>query len=214
MSKLTVYDMKGASVGSRDVPAGWLVENKGNQAVRDTVVALQAAKRAGTASTKTKGEVAGSGKKPWRQKGTGRARAGYRQSPVWRGGAVAFGPRPRSYAMKVNKKVARLAFKRILSDKVEQGGMMVIDSLTLADAKTREFVAVLKALKISGAALFVVDRVEDKVALAARNIPKVEVVAARNVNAYQLLRYPVVVLTSAGMQALSERLGGQSEEGK
>ena len=214
MSKLTVYDMKGASVGSRDVPAGWLVENKGNQAVRDTVVALQAAKRAGTASTKTKGEVAGSGKKPWRQKGTGRARAGYRQSPVWRGGAVAFGPRPRSYAMKVNKKVARLAFKRILSDKVEQGGMMVIDSLTLADAKTREFVAVLKALKISGAALFVVDRVEDKVALAARNIPKVEVVAARTVNAYQLLRYPVVVLTSAGMQALSERLGGQSEEGK
>jgi len=212
MSTLKVYDMKGASVGTYDVPADWLVEEKGSQAVHDAVVAHLAGRRAGTACTLTKSEVAGSGRKPWRQKGTGRARAGYRQSPVWRGGSVVFGPRPRRYTLKVNKKVARLALRRIFSDRVAQGKVMVIDELSLPEAKTRDFAAVLKALEISGAALFIVDRVEDKIALAARNIPKVEVVAARNVNTYQLMRYPVVVMTRAGIEEMSGRLGQPAEE--
>jgi large subunit ribosomal protein L4 len=115
MSKLTIYNMQGAAVGDMDVDAGLLVLKKGTQAVHDVIVNGLARGRAGTASTLAKGEVAGSNKKPWRQKGTGRARAGYRQSPVWRGGGVAFGPHPRRYGGKVNRKVAKLAFQRAFS---------------------------------------------------------------------------------------------------
>ena len=207
MSKLTVYDMKGASVGDVDVPGEWLVTDKGGQAVHDVIVAYRNGRRAGTASTLVKSEVAGSGAKPWRQKGTGRARAGYKQSPVWRGGAVAFGPRPRSYAVKVNKKVARLALRRIFSDRVAEGAVRVLEELVVPEARTRHFAALLKALQINGPALFVVDKVEDNVALAARNLPGVEVVAACNLHAYQLLRYPAVVVSRSGLQALETRLG-------
>jgi len=207
MSKLTVYDMKGASVGDVDVPGEWLVTDKGGQAVHDVIVAYRNGRRAGTASTLVKGEVSGSGAKPWRQKGTGRARAGYKQSPVWRGGAVAFGPRPRSYAVKVNKKVARLALRRIFSDRVAEGAVRVLEELVVPEARTRHFAALLKALQINGPALFVVDKVEDNVALAARNLPGVEVVAACNLHAYQLLRYPAVVVSRSGLQALETRLG-------
>jgi len=212
MSSLRIYDMNGSEVGTFEVPAEWLVANKGGQAVHDSVTAYLAGRRAGTASTLSKSEVSGSGRKPWRQKGTGRARAGYRQSPVWRGGSVAFGPRPRSFGMKVNKKVARLALQRVFSDLIAQGSVMVIDELTLEEARTRRFAALLKALKIAGAALFVADKVEEQIARAARNIPNVEVVAARNVNAYQLMRYPVVVMTRAGIQDMAGRLGRKTED--
>src|SRR5512137_1096628 len=121
MSKLAVYDMKGGSVGEAEFPEALLVGRKGEQAVHDAVVAYRAGLRSGTASTLRKGEVAGSGKTPWRQKGTGRARAGYRQSPVWRGGSVAFGPHPRSYAQNLPRKVARLAFQAAFSARVAAG---------------------------------------------------------------------------------------------
>ena len=136
MNKLKTYDMSGAVSGDVELADELLVLGAGEQAVHDCVVATRNARRQGSASTLTKGEVAGSNKKPWRQKGTGRARAGYRQSPVWRGGATAFGPKPRSYAVKVNKKVGRLAFRRAFSEKVMAEQIKVLDELSLADDTT------------------------------------------------------------------------------
>jgi large subunit ribosomal protein L4 len=211
MSKLTVYDMKGASIGDFDFSDELIVLDRGAQAVQDMVVAHMANKRAGTASTLTKGEVHGSGKKPWRQKGTGRARAGYRQSPVWRGGAVVFGPRPRDYGKKINRKVARLALQRAFSEKVDSGSIKILDALEMAEPKTRHFVELLKSLEITGPALFVVDTLDANVALAARNVPRIELVRASDVNVYQLLRYPTVVISRAAMAGIQKRLGAQTE---
>jgi large subunit ribosomal protein L4 len=173
-------------------------------------VAHRAAKRAGTASTKSKGEVAGSNKKPWRQKGTGRARAGYRQSPVWRGGGVAFGPKPRDYSKKINSKVSRLAFRRALSEKLTAGHVRIVDILTVEEAKTKSFVALMKALGIERKLLVLVDAVDDKLLLAARNIQGVEVMKAAEASVYQLLRYPEIIVNRAGMDILLARLEGKA----
>lgn len=209
MKKLKVYDMKGASVGNYDLADELLVLDKGTQAVHEAVVAHCAHRRAGTASTLRKGEVAGSNKKPWRQKGTGRARAGYRQSPVWRGGSVAFGPHPRDYSRKVNKKVAKLAFRRALSENIAGDGFKVVDEVVLEEGKTRLFKAMMKSLKVSGPVLFVMGKVEKNIELAARNIPNVEVVPAAAVHVYHLLRYPMMVVDRAGMAELTKRLEGK-----
>jgi len=206
MSTLKVYDKTGTAVGDYEVADGLMVLNRGEQAIRDSVVAYLAGLRAGTASTLSKGEVAGSNKKPWRQKGTGRARAGYRQSPVWRGGGVAFGPHPRSFAQKLNKKVGRLAFQRAFSEKVAAGEVKVVDTLSLQEAKTRAFAALMKALGVTAPALFVVDKVDRNVVLAARNMEGVEVVRASDVNVYQVLRYPALVVSKAGMEQVKARL--------
>ncbi len=210
MSSLKVYDKSGGEVGNVDLPEGLLELEKGTQAVRDAVVAHMAAKRAGTASTKSKGEVAGSNKKPWRQKGTGRARAGYRQSPVWRGGGVAFGPKPRDYSKKINSKVSRLAFRRALSEKLTAGQVRVVDILTVEEAKTKSFVALMKALGIERKLLVLVDAVDDKLLLAARNIKGVEVMKAAEASVYQLLRYPDIIVNRAGMDVLLARLEGKA----
>jgi large subunit ribosomal protein L4 len=210
MSSLKVYDKSGGEVGNIDLPEGLLELEKGTQAVRDAVVAHMAAKRAGTASTKSKGEVAGSNKKPWRQKGTGRARAGYRQSPVWRGGGVAFGPKPRDYSKKINSKVSRLAFRRALSEKLTAGQVRVVDILTVEEAKTKSFVALMKALGIERKLLVLVDAVDDKLLLAARNIQGVEVMKAAEASVYQLLRYPEIIVNRAGMDILLARLEGKA----
>ena len=206
MSTLKIYDMKGTAVGDCEIADGLMVLNRGSQAVTDAVLAYQAGIRAGTASTLRKGEVAGSNKKPWRQKGTGRARAGYRQSPVWRGGGVAFGPHPRSFAKKLNRKVGRLAFCRAFSEKVAAGEVKVLEDLAFPEAKTKAFASLMKALGVSAPALFVMDKVAKNVVLAARNIKNVEVVRASDVNVYQLLRYPAVVLNKAGLEQVKARL--------
>lgn len=211
MSKVAVYSMDGASVGEIDIADGLLVFDKGNQAVHDVIVACMAGRRKGTASTLRKGEVAGSNKKPWRQKGTGRARAGYRQSPVWRGGGVAFGPHPRSYALRVNRKVARLAFRRAFSDKVAAGEIKVVDAIKIAEPKSKLFAALVKSLQIKGSALFVMDRVDRNVALAARNLAGIEVVGAKDLNVYQLLQYPTVVVSKPALPQIEARLQARAE---
>jgi large subunit ribosomal protein L4 len=213
MSKLSVHDMRGGALGEMDFPDA-LLTKRGQQAVHDVVVAYQAGLREGSASTLGKGAVAGSGKKPWRQKGTGRARAGYRQSPVWRGGGVAFGPHPREYGGKVNKKVARLAFRRALSEKIRDGELKVVESLDMEEPKTRRFVQMLKSLGIRGPALFLPEKVSRNVGLAARNVGDVEVVPASAANVYQILRYPVVVADRAGVGVLARRLDPGREGGK
>ena len=206
MSKVPLKNIKGDSVGDYEVADTLLVLDKGDHAVYEAIVAYQANQRAGTASTLGKAEVHGSGKKPWKQKGLGRARAGYKQSNVWRGGYVAHGPQPRSYNKKLTKKAARLAFCRAVSAKIDQGDVTVIDDLTITAPKTREFTAVMKNLGLDRGALFIVDETSENLLLATRNIPCVEVATARLVNTYQVLRYRNVIVTKAGMEALEQRL--------
>lgn len=206
MSMVKKYNAAGESTGDIDVPAELLEMEKGAQAVQDAVVAMTNARRAGTACTLQKGEVAGTGAKPWKQKGTGRARAGYKQSTVWRGGATTFGPRPRDYGVKVNKKVSRLAFRRALSEALSAGVVRVVEPLAVEAPKTKAFAALLKAQGISGPVLVVVDSVERDLALAVRNVPRAELVRAADVNVYQLLRYPVVLASSTGLEQLMARL--------
>jgi len=206
MSKIPLKSIQGESVGEYDFADNLLVLDKGDQAVHEAVVAYGAHQRGGNASTKSKSNVSGTGAKPWKQKGLGRARAGYKQSPIWRGGAVAHGPHPRKYGKKLSKKVTKLAFQRAFSAKVDQGDITVIENLTLTAPKTKEFVSVLKGLGLDRGGLFIVDANSDNLLLAARNIPKVEIVTATLANTYQLLRYKNIIVTKAGMEALENRL--------
>ena len=207
MSKIEKFDVKGSAAGELEVADSLLVTDRGEQAVHDVVVAWMNAGRAGTASTLSKGEVAGSNKKPWKQKGTGRARAGYRQSPIWRGGAVAFGPKPRSYAVKVNKKVTQLAYNRALSDRIVEGAIKVVEKFDFEFTKTKELSSLLKTLGVTKPALVVTGDFDEKVFFAGRNLPRVEVIEASEVNVYQLVRFPVIIADEAGMKILEERLG-------
>jgi large subunit ribosomal protein L4 len=206
MSKIPLKTISGENAGEYEFADNLLILDRGEQAVHEAVVAFGAHQRAGTASTKSKSNVSGTGAKPWKQKGLGRARAGYKQSPIWRGGAVAHGPHPRKYTKKLSKKVIKLAFQRALSAKLDQGEITVIENLALTSPKTKEFTAVMKGLGLDRGALFIVGENNDNVLLASRNIPKVEVVTAKLANTYQLLRYKNVIVTKAGMEALENRL--------
>src|SRR4051794_37133599 len=150
--KLTVKDIKGNNQGELEVTIPLVENGKGTQAVHDTVVAYQAAQRMGTACTKTMGEVAGSGKKPWRQKGTGRARAGSFASPLWRGGGVVFGPKPRDFSKKVSRKTKQLALRKALTERLKAGDVVLLDDLKLESSKTKDFVSILSALELKGSA--------------------------------------------------------------
>jgi len=211
MSTLKVFNAAGESAGEVPFADALLVLDKGDQAVKDMVTATMNARRAPLAATLRKGEVAGSNKKPWKQKGTGRARAGLRQSPVWRGGGVAFGPHPRDFGVKVNRKVAQLAFRRALSAKIADGQVLVIEGIELAAPKTRLMVALLAKLGTPRSCLIVTDRVSDDLLRVTRNLPKVEVAAAVDVDVYSLLRYRTVVATRAGLAALTVRMTGKAE---
>lgn len=213
MSKLPIRGNDGRPSGEYEIADSLLVFDKGAQAVKDAVVRYQANHRQGSASTKNKGEVAGSNRKLWAQKGTGRARTGLRQSPIWRGGGVAFGPRPRSFAKDMPKQVARLAFRRALSDKIASGSVAVVGAIDDSTPKTKAFASQLRALGGVGPTLIITDKVSANLRLGARNLPLVEVVNAASVNTYQLVRYPVILVTEAGMKALELRLqGGVGEE--
>lgn len=206
MSTIAVINRRGENCGSFDIPEALLVMDRGAQAVQDAVVAYRAGRRAGTASTRGKGAVAGSNKKPWKQKGLGRARAGYRRSPVWRGGGVAFGPHPRSYAKDINRKTLQLAFRRAFSEKLAAGALRVIENFELPDAKTRSMAQLLKDLSLSGKVLALAAAPAPALARAARNLPRLELARARDVNACQLLEYPVVLAERAALEVIMQRL--------
>src|SRR5690349_1292028 len=144
--KLTVKDTQGKDQGELEVKFDLVEDGRGTQAVHDAVVAYNAAQRMGTASTKTMGEVAGSGKKPWRQKGTGRARAGSFASPLWRGGGVVFGPKPRDFGKKIGRKTRQLALRKALTERLKAGDVVLLDDLKLGSARTKEIIGVLNAL--------------------------------------------------------------------
>ena len=185
-----------------------LIENGiGTQALHETVVAYQANRRAGTHSTKTKATVAGSGKKPWRQKGTGNARSGYKSSPVWSGGGVVFGPHPRDYSKKTNKVVKQLALKKAISTRVNAGEVYLIESISLATPKTKDLVAKFKdELDKKTTALFVVEEPNQNLYLASRNHPHFVAVTGEQVNAEQILLCDKIFITEGALGKLSARL--------
>jgi large subunit ribosomal protein L4 len=209
--KVAIKDIQGNSAGEHDVKFAVITDNKGQQAVHDHVVAIRAGARRGTACAKTVGEVAGSNKKPWRQKGTGRARAGSVRSPLWRGGGVVHGPRPRDFSKKVNKKVKHLALRRALSERLSAGDVIVVSELKLTTPKTKDFIALLKTLGLDRTSLFVDVAPEKNVTLASRNIQGVRVVTGLNVNTYDVLKYDKLVFTKAAFEQVEARLNKQSQ---
>ncbi len=185
-----------------------LIDNGiGTQALHETVVAYRANRRAGTHSTKTKATVAGSGKKPWRQKGTGNARSGYRSSPVWSGGGVVFGPHPRDYSKKTNKAVKQLALRKALSSRLNAGEVYLIEPILLEKPKTRDLVAALQGnIDKTTTALLVIENLDRNLYLASRNHPHLLTVTGDLVNAEQLLLCDKVFITDGALGKLSARL--------
>jgi large subunit ribosomal protein L4 len=184
-----------------------VIENgRGTQALHDMVVALRANRRSGSANTKTKAEVAYSGKKPWRQKGTGRARAGYASSPVWSGGGVVFGPKPRDYSKKVPKSVRRLALLKALSARIMAGDVLVTEEIKVATPKTKDFVLFLKAQTEARKVLLISTEFDETTYKAARNIQPVLLNTASEVNTEQLLAFQKIIVTNEALVKLAERL--------
>lgn len=183
-----------------------VIENgKGTQAVHDVVVALRAARRSGSANTKTKAEVNLSGAKPWRQKGTGRARAGYKSSPVWTGGGVVFGPKPRDYSKKVSKSVRQLALRKALSSRIAAGDVLVVNDFAVGEPKTKKFLAALQAVTPEQKVLIISRAFDDKTYLAARNVQPTLLMTAAEVNTEQLLAFRKIVITNDALGQLAER---------
>jgi large subunit ribosomal protein L4 len=208
--KLKIQDTKGKNQGELEVKFELIENSKGEQAVHDAVTAYRAAQRSGTACTKTVGEVRGSNKKPWRQKGTGRARAGSVRSPLWPGGGVVFGPKPRDFAKKINKKTRQLALRKALSERLKAGDVIVVDDLKIAAPKTKEMVALLAALKLDGTTLIVQPDINKNLLLASRNIPDLTVTTSDNLNTYDVLRPDKLVFTKSSFEKIEARLAKEN----
>jgi len=204
--KLTVKDIQGQSQGELEVKIPLIGNGKGTQAVHDVIVAYHANQRMGTACTKTMGEVAGTGKKPWRQKGTGRARAGSFRSPLWRGGGVVFGPKPRDFSKKVTKATKRLALRKALSERLKAGDVVVVDDFKLSSPKTKEFLGTLSALNVQGSTLVIAPGQDKNLTLASRNIRHVELATSDSLNTYQVLRFDNLLFTRAAFEKVEQRL--------
>ena len=207
MTKVSVLSQTGASVGEIELNDAIFGIEPNEAVLFDAVIAQRASLRQGNHKVKNRSEVAGGGRKPWRQKGTGRARQGSIRSPQWRGGGIVFGPTPRSYAYKLPKKVRRLALKSALSAKVLEQNFVVLDVLNLDAPKTKDFAAILKALEINKKALFVTAELNENVALSARNIPGVTVLTATGINVLDLLGHEKVVFTKDAVNKVEEVLG-------
>ncbi len=181
----------------------WNIEIN-EHAVYEAVKCQLAGRRRGTQSAKTRAEVRGGGRKPWRQKGTGRARQGSIRAPQWRGGGVVFAPKPRDYSYKIPKKVKRLALKSALTSKVKENEMIVLDALQLEAISTKEAVSILKNVNAARSALVVIDQKSDEIYKSFRNIPKVETILAENINVYDILKYDSFIITKAAVEKVEE----------
>jgi large subunit ribosomal protein L4 len=207
MPQITVFDRSGKDVGSVEL-SDTLFAAPVNEAVMHQVVTAQlAARRTGTHDTKTRGEIRGGGKKPYRQKGTGRARQGTTSAPHYRGGGAVFGPHPRSYAQRVPQKMKRLALRGALTAKLGDEAIKVVDSFGLEAIRTRELVSVLGSLRAAGRVLLVAPAVDERLRLSARNIPTVDVILADSLNVVDLLRADVVVIEQPALERMEEVYG-------
>ena len=205
-----VLNMTGGDAGEYTFDASLLEAVKGEQAVKDTVVSFLNGLRASTAHTKSKGMVRGGGAKPWRQKGTGRARAGSNRSPIWRGGGVVFGPQSNAnYNKKVNKKVRRLALRRAFTERLIEGSIIIVEDLKIANMKTKEVVAFLKNINVAQDALILVNEFEPNLFFGAANLPRVDVLEAELVNVYNLLLFKKIIIGKSALAAIESRLKGE-----
>ncbi len=205
--QVKVLNQQGAEVKDLELNDSIFDIEPNNQAIFDMVLLQRASLRQGTHKVKNRTEVAGGGRKPWRQKGTGRARQGSTRSPQWRGGGVVFGPTPRSYKFKLNRKVRRLALKSALSTKVKDNEFMVIDGISFEAPKTKEMVKVLENLQAPAKTLLVVDEIDTNVARSANNIPGLKILDAKRVNVYDILNSNKLIMTEAAIKSVEEVLG-------
>ncbi|MFA5334672.1 MAG: 50S ribosomal protein L4 [Candidatus Omnitrophota bacterium] len=206
MAELEIYNIKGQPAGKFELDKK-VFDGKVNEAILHQVVRMyEANQRQGTADTKTRSEVRGGGKKPWKQKGTGRARAGTSRSPLWRGGGKIFGPHPRDYSYSVPKSVRKLALVSSLNAKVNDNDMIVLDDLKLEKAKTKEFVAVLEKIKAEKKPMIVLDKKDESVVRASRNIRSLILRDYKTLNAYEILKQKKVVITQKALEALTKLL--------
>ena len=203
MANVTVYNMEGNEVGTMDLNDAVFGVEVNEHLVHLAVVRQLANNRQGTQKAKTRSEVRGGGRKPWRQKGTGHARQGSIRAPQWTGGGVVFAPTPRDYSVKMNKKEKQLAMKSVLTSKVNESKFIVLDELKLAEIKTKQIKAVLDNLKVEKA-LIVTKEKDDVVVKSANNLPKVATTALNNINVYDILKYDTVVVTSEAVAAIEE----------
>jgi large subunit ribosomal protein L4 len=203
--KIAIKNLAGKNSGELEVKFALVENGKGTHAVHDVVVAYNAAQRSGTACTKTAGEVQGSNKKPWKQKGTGRARAGSVRSPLWAGGGVVFGPKPRDFSKKVSKKTRSLSLRKALSERLKLGDVVIVDDLKLSSPKTKDFAVVISALELKGTTL-VVAAVDKNLTLAARNLEKVSLTTGDSLNTYDVLRPDKLLFTKSAFETVEARL--------
>ncbi|XJZ27439.1 50S ribosomal protein L4 [Bacillota bacterium Lsc_1132] len=206
MPKVALFNQNGSQVGEIELNESVFGIEPNQHVLFEAIVMQRASLRQGTHKVKNRSEVSGGGRKPWRQKGTGRARQGSIRSPQWRGGGTVFGPVPRSYSYKLPKKVRRLAIKSALSSKVLEENILVLESLAFEAPKTKDFKAVLNGLSVDKKALVVTADLEENVALSARNIPGVTVVTANSVNVLDVVSHEKLIMTKAAVEKVEEVL--------
>jgi len=216
MTKVNTVDSKGKASGEYEINSNWIEFEKGEQAVHESVVAFLASLRAGSANTKTRSEKRGGGKKPWRQKGTGNARSGSSRSPIWTGGGVAFGPKPRKYDKNVNKKVRRLAVRRALAERINAEELIVVDEFAFEKPSTKAAVAFLEAVNASDRPVVIlsddlsVDYTAAETAEKSfRNVAAL-VVGASEANAYDVLSGKKVIITKAALEQIGQRISAEA----
>ena len=203
MAKVSVYNMEGKEVGSMELNDAVFGVNVNEHLVDMAVVQQLANNRQGTQKAKTRSEVRGGGRKPWRQKGTGHARQGSTRAPQWTGGGVVFAPTPRDYSFKMNRKEKRAALKSALTSRVQENKLIVVDELKFDEIKTKKFAEVLKNLNLDKA-LVVLNENDEKVVMSAKNIPTVKTTQINTINVYDVLKYNTVVLTKAAAESIEE----------
>ena len=204
MPKVALYDMSGAQIGELELNDSVFGIEPNKSVMYDFVKMQLANKRVGTSSTKTRAEVKGSGKKPWRQKGTGRARVGSRRNPVWTGGGIVFGPKPRDFSYRLPRKVRKLAMKSALSSKVLENNLIVVDQLSFDEPRTKQMVATLQALNSGKKTLVITADGDANITKSARNIPGVKPLRVDYINVYDLLKYDTLLITRDAVAKVEE----------
>lgn len=203
MSKVSVYNMKGSEVGEIELNDAVFGVEVNEHLVNLAVVSQLANKRQGTQSAKTRSEVSGGGKKPWKQKGTGHARQGSTRSPQWTGGGIVFAPKPRDYSIKLNKKEKQLALKSALTSRVQENKFIVVDEIKLDSIKTKNFAEALNSLNVKKA-LVVLNENDQNVVLSAKNIPTVKTALTNTINVFDILKYDTIVIDKAAVATIEE----------
>ena len=207
VARIPVFSVQRETVGEFELPAVIVDQPQREHLLYEMVKMQLANRRSGTAATKTRSQVRGGGKKPWRQKGTGRARAGSNRSPIWVGGGTTFGPQPRSYAYRLPRSARKTALRSVLALKLRQEELVVVDTIEFAQPKTKQMIALLSQLDIGNSVLIVLAEADVNVQKSARNLPGVKILLSQGLNVYDLLRYRKILFTRTALEQVSERLG-------